>query len=376
MSPEEQANSALHWYRELNRFGLTSAIDAGGGGHIYPIDYSTGESLAKQNKINLRVSMYLFAQRPDFELDEYNRWTSDVKLDDDLAPGRPYAYRYEGAGENLVASAADFENFMADRPELSDEKLRSQLKAVTTQLVRSGWPIRIHATYDQTITKVLDVFEEVFTAEKFKGRWFIDHAEGISDLNIQRIKRLGGGIAIQNRMAFAGEFSQIGTVRKQRASAPPLRKLIDAGLPLGAGTDATRVSSYNPWLSLYWMVSGKTIGGTELYPKDKRLTRQEALRLFTVGSAWFSGEENIKGRIAPGQLADFTILSADFLSVPEEEIRNTEAVLTVLGGEVVYATAPFQSLGPSSLPAVLPAWSPVAHFGGYQAAGSATNRGR
>lgn len=368
MSPDEQVSSTLHWYRELNRFGLTSAIDAGGGGHVFPRDYETGERLAKQNKINLRVSMFLFAQTADVELQDYQRWTEDVKLNADLAGSRPNSYVYEGAGENVVSAAGDFENFMAPRPDISDEKLRSQLKAVAAHLVRKGWPIRIHATYDQTITTVLDVFEEVFKAENFKGRWFIDHAEGISDRNIERIKRLGGGIAIQNRMAFSGEYFAERYGKDAVKSAPPLRKLIASGVPLGAGTDATRVSSHNPWLSLYWMVSGRTVGGTELYPKSNRLTREEALRLYTVGSAWFSGDEQVKGRIAPGQFADFAILSADYLSVPEEQILSIEAVLTVLGGEVVYAAAPFETLAPPPLPPVLPAWSPVAHFGGYQKA--------
>ncbi|HWQ93007.1 MAG TPA: amidohydrolase [Clostridia bacterium] len=368
MSPSEQINSNHHWYRELNRFGLTSVVDAGGGGHAFPKDYAAAETLAKENKIPLRVSMYLFTQTAGTELQDYQKWTEDVKLDFNLATERLEGYVFEGAGENLVHSAGDYENFMAPPPELSDEKLRSELTAVTTLLVRKGWPIRIHATYDLTITKVLDVFEKVFEAENFKGRWIIDHAEGISDRNIERVKRLGGGVAVQNRMAFAGEYYAQRYGKKAAASAPPLRKLLDSGVPMGAGTDLTRVSSYNPWLSLYWMVSGKTVGGTELYPKENRLTREEALRLYTLGSAWFSGEEAIKGRIAPGQLADFAILSADYMSVPEEQIKEIEAVLTVLGGEVVYAAKLFEALAPPALPAVGPKWAPVAHFGGYQRA--------
>jgi predicted amidohydrolase YtcJ len=358
MSPEEQINSSLHWFRELNRFGLTSVVDAGGGGHAFPKDYAAADTLAKQSRIPLRLSLYLFAQKPGTELQDYQKWTKEVKLDFNRAT--------DGGGENIVHSAADYENFMAPPPELSDEKLRSDLTAVTTLLVRKGWPIRIHATYDATITKVLDVFEEVFKAENFKGRWIIDHAEGISDRNIERVKRLGGGVAIQNRMAFAGEYYAQRYGKEAAASAPPLRKLLDSGVPMGAGTDLTRVSSFNPWLSLYWMVSGKTVGGTEIYPKENRLTREEALRLYTLGSAWFSGEEAVKGRIAPGQLADFAILSADYMSVPEEEIKSIEAVLTVLGGEVVYGAKPFEAIAPPALPAVTPAWAPVAHFGGYQ----------
>lgn len=370
MSGEDQVNSNLHWYRELNRFGLTSAVDAGGGGHAFPNDYAVAGALAKQDKIPLRVSMYLFTQTAGTELSDFQKWTAEVKPNLNLAAARLYGYVFEGGGENLVHAAGDYENFMAPPPELSDEALRSELTAVTTHLVRHNWPIRIHATYDATITRVLDVFEPVFKAENFKGRWIIDHAEGISDRNIDRIKRLGGGIAVQNRMAFAGEYYAERYGKEAAATAPPLRKLLDSGVPMGAGTDLTRVSSYNPWLSLYWMVSGKTVGGTELYPTESHLTREEALRLYTVGSAWFSGEEAVKGRIAVGQLADFAVLSADYLSVPEEQIKNIEAVLTVLGGEVVYAAKPFDALGegltPPPLPPVSPAWSPVAHFGGYQ----------
>lgn len=367
MSEEEQASSSLQWYRELNRFGLTSAVDAGGGGHAFPKDYAAAEALARRNKIPLRISMYLFAQNAGKELADYRTWTDEVKRDVNLAHERLHGFVYEGGGENLVSSAGDFENFMADRPKLNGEKLRSELKAVATLLVRKGWPLRIHATYDETISQVLDVFEEVFKAENFKGRWTIDHAETISDRNIERVKRLGGGIALQNRMAFAGEFFAARYGKEAAASAPPLRKLVASGIPLGAGTDATRVSSYNPWLSLYWMVSGRTVGGTELYPPDNRLAREEALRLFTVGSAWFSGDETEKGRIAPGQLADFAVLSADYLSIPEEEIKRVESVLTVLGGEVVYAVEPFTSLAPAPLPPVQPGWSPVVRFGGYPA---------
>ena len=142
--------------------------------------------------------------------------------------------------------------------------------------------------------------------------------------------------------------------------------MLDAGLIVGAGTDATRVASYNPWISLYWMVTGRTVGGMQLASPENRLSREEALRLYTVGSAWFSGEEEVKGRIAPGQFADFAILSADYLTVPEEEIRRIESVLTVTGGDVVYSTEPFTMFTPEPLPPVSPAWSPVAAFGGYQ----------
>jgi predicted amidohydrolase YtcJ len=369
LAAEDQVNSTRHFYRELNRFGLTSAIDAGGGGHAFPKDYAATETLAKSAdlKMPIRISFYLFAQKAGTELQDYEKWTAEVKLNMNMALARLNAYVAEGAGENLVTSAGDFENFVAARPELPGQ-MEQELAAVTRLLVKRGWPIRIHATYDESISRMLDVFEQV-DKETSGGltarRWIIDHAETISDRNIERIKRMGGGIAVQDRMAFAGEYFVERYGKEAAATAPPLRKLLDSGIPLGGGTDATRVSSYNPWVSLHWMVSGKTVGGTEIHPNDNRLTREEALRVYTLGSAWFSGEEEIKGRIAPGQLADFAILSADYFSVPEEQIKGIEAVLTVVGGDVVYAGSPFGEVAPPPLPAVSPEWLPVAHFGGY-----------
>jgi hypothetical protein len=144
--------------------------------------------------------------------------------------------------------------------------------------------------------------------------------------------------------------------------------MLQMGIPVGAGTDATRVASYNPWVSLYWLVAGKTVGGTALYPEANRLDRTEALRRYTLGSAWFSGEEDKKGAIAPGQLADLAVLSTDYFSVPEEEIKGIESVLTLVGGKVVYGADEFTGLAPKPLP-VLPEWSPVKAYGGYHPVG-------
>ena len=218
----------------------------------------------------------------------------------------------------------------------------------------------------ELLLAILDVFEPIFKETGYRARWGIDHAETISPRNIARIKAMGGGIAIQDRMAFAGEFFVERYGLEAAAHAPPIRQMLDAGLTVGAGTDATRVASYNPWISLYWMVTGKTVGGMQLASPENRLSREEALRLYTVGSAWFSGEEEVKGRIAPGQFADFAILSADYLNVPEEQIPSIESVLTVTGGDVVYSAGPFTTFAPEPLPPVSPAWSPVAAFGGYQ----------
>jgi hypothetical protein len=165
-------------------------------------------------------------------------------------------------------------------------------------------------------------------------------------------------------MAFQGEYFVERYGAQQAKRTPPIRRMLEMGVPVGAGTDATRVSSYNPYLSLYWLITGKTIGGLGLYPEENRLDRAEALKLYTIGSSWFSTEDGKKGALAPGQLADLAVLSADYFSIPDEEIKQLESVLTIVGGKIVYATEEFSKLAPPALP-VSPSWSPVKEYGGY-----------
>src|SRR5271168_4464404 len=359
LSREDQLNSSRLFFRELNRFGITSAIDAGGGFQNYPDDYGVVNELHKKGELSIRLAYNLFTQKPKQELADFQSWTKMTKPGD----GDDF-YRVNGAGEMLVFSAADFEDFLVPRPDMLPV-MESELKAVIQHLAANRWPFRLHATYNETIERALSVYEEVNREIPFDGlHWFFDHCETISDRNIERVKALGGGIAVQNRMAFQGEYfvERYGTRQAQRT--PPIRKMLELGVPVGAGTDATRVSSYNPFVSLYWLITGKTIGGTALYNEDNRLERMEALRLYTVGSSWFSSEDGKKGSLAPGQLADLAVLSADYFSIPEDEIKRLESVLTMVGGKIVYANEPFSKLAPPALP-VSPDWAPVKQYGGY-----------
>src|SRR5262249_39216276 len=162
---------------------------------------------------------------------------------------------------------------------------------VVRLLAANRWPWRLHATYDATISRALDVFERVDREIPFQGlHWFFDHCETISDRNIDRIAALGGGIAIQHRMAYQGEYFAERYGARQAERTPPIRRMLEAGVHVGAGTDATRVASYNPWVCLAWLVTGKTLGGTQLYPARNRLDRERALRLWTEANTWFSTE--------------------------------------------------------------------------------------
>jgi predicted amidohydrolase YtcJ len=365
LSRADQLNSTRQFMRELNRFGLTSVIDAGGGFQNYPEDYEVMQELHQQGQLTVRFAYNLFTQKPTQELGDFTRWSAMVQ------PGQGDAYyRMNGAGEMLVFSAADFEDFLEPRPDLP-AALEAELTRVVRLLAKQRWPFRIHATYDESITRILNVYEAVNREVPFEGlHWFIDHAETISERNLERVKHLGGGIAVQDRMAFQGEYFIDRYGQQAAEHAPPIRTMLAMGIPVGAGTDATRVSSYNPWLSLYWLVTGKTVGGTALYPERNRLDRMEALRLYTVGSSWFSSEDGQKGAIVPGQLADLAVLSADYFAIPDEQITRLESVLTLVGGRVVYGAGAFAHFAPPPLP-VSPDWSPVATYGGYprQAAG-------
>jgi predicted amidohydrolase YtcJ len=365
LSYEHQVNSSRHFMRELNRFGLTSVIDAGGGFQNFPDDYQVIKELNEKKQLTVRIAYNLFTQRPKQEYEDFDAWTKSVKLyqGDDM-------YRHNGAGEMLVFSAADFEDFLQVRPDLPPD-MDAELERVVRLLVENRWPFRLHATYNESITRFLAVFEKVNQDIPFNGLpWIFDHAETIDERNIDRVKALGGGIAVQDRMAFQGEYFTERYGADAAQHTPPIQRMLAAGVPVGAGTDATRVSSYNPWVSLYWMTAGKTVGGLQLYSEQTRLSRETALELYTRGSAWFSNEQEKKGSIKVGMLADLAVLDQDFFTVDEEVIKQIEAELTIVGGNIVYAKGGFGGYGPEPLP-ILPDWSPTAISNGYYPANPA-----
>lgn len=360
LPPEYQENSTRHFMRELNRLGVTSVIDAGGGFQNWPDDYAVIRALADRGELTVRIAYNLFTQNKGGEMADFARWA------DMVTPGQGTDdFRHNGAGEMLVFSAADFEDFREPRPELPPE-MEGQLEPVVRLLAERGWPFRLHATYDETIGRALDVFERVHRDVPLDGlHWFFDHAETIGPKNIERVAKLGGGIAVQHRMAYQGEYFVERYGAKAAEAAPPVARMLEMGVPVGAGTDATRVASYNPWVSLSWLVTGKSFAGLQLTGPAGRLDRETALRLWTEANAWFSRDEGKKGRIAVGELADLAVLSADYFVVPEDEIVHLTSDLTMLGGRVVHGTGGFAGHAPP-LPPAMPDWSPVRRFGGYQ----------
>jgi hypothetical protein len=365
---EYQLSSTRHFMRDLNRLGVTGAIDAGGGSQYFPEDYEVIRQLAAANQITVRLAYNLFTQKPKAEKADFLSWTQSSKY----KQGDDY-FRHNGAGEMLVYSAADFEDFRQPRPDLPPE-MEGELEGVVRVLAENRWPWRLHATYDQTIARALDVFERVNRDVPLAGlHWFFDHAETISDASIDRIAALGGGIAVQHRMAYQGEYF----VERYGASAaeatPPIARMLASGVRVSAGTDATRVASYNPWVSLAWLVTGKTVGGLRLYPERNCLDRETALRMWTENVTWFSNEQGNKGRIEVGQLADLLVPDRDLFACAEAEIAGTTSLLTIVGGKIVYGAGEFAPLDAPPPPA-MPDWSPVRAFGGYAAWADAVRR--
>lgn len=362
LPPEYQLNSTRHFMRELNRLGITGVIDAGGGFQNYPEDYEIIRTLAEAGQMTVRLAYNLFTQKPGEEKEDFLAWTRSVKY----RQGDDY-FRHNGAGEMLVFSAADFEDFRQPRPDMA-ESMEDELEEVVRILAENRWPWRLHATYDETISRALDVFEKVDRDIPLAGlNWMFDHAETISERSIDRVAALGGGIATQHRMAYQGEYFVERYGAAAAAATPPIARMLEKGVTVSAGSDATRVASYNPWVSIAWMVTGRTVGGLRVTPAANCLDRETALRMWSEKVAWFSNDEGRRGRIAPGYLADLMVPDRDYFSVPEANLSHLVSDLTMVGGRVVWGSGDFAALDDNPLPPAMPDWSPVRRYGGFAA---------
>lgn len=364
LNMEQQMLSSRHFMKELNRLAITSSLDCGGGFQNWPDDYLVIKELHKRGQLTMRIGVSTFIQRPGKELEDFRDWTERYTPRFNGQGEGDDMFYLLGGGEMLVRSAYDFEVFNMPRV-VPPPNAEADLERVVRLLAEKKWPFRFHATYDETVTRHLDVLERVHRDIPISDlHWIVDHAESLSDRNIDRIAAMKGGVAIQNRIAFQ-ELPFLERYGPQAADeAPPVKRIMKAGIPVGAGTDMSRVSSYNPWACLRWLVTGKGEGGATLLSSRTRLDRETALRIW-CDNAWFSREENRKGRLAPGLLADFALLSEDYFTVAEDRIADLESVLTVVGGRVVFAAAEHAAMDPR-LPELDPRWSPVLHYASWR----------
>jgi hypothetical protein len=194
--------------------------------------------------------------------------------------------------------------------------------------------MRIHAENDATIARHLDIIDRIAKDVPLKHlRWTFEHADGISRRSLERMKAHGMMAALHSRPVITGLGMQQ-AVGERGFELPPLRLVQESGVPWGLGTDAMMVNGYDPFLTLWWATTGKALSGALV--TGQQLTREEALIAHTRANAYLLFAEKELGSLEPGKLADFVVLSENYMTVPEDRIRDIRPVVTVVGGRVVY----------------------------------------
>jgi predicted amidohydrolase YtcJ len=333
--PKPQLQDAIdgtrRYMRQLSQFGLTGVIDPGGH-NLAPEDYAALFQLWKERALPLRVVYSIFAPRPGKELEDFQAYTRFLPMGtgDDLL-------RFNGIGECVTWGMYNNENPTdADK----EEFYRVALWAAT-----QGMTLTVHWNNDRSVHHLLGVLERVNREVPIaKLRWSIAHLHDASDASLQRMKALGVGWLMQDGLYFSAPsyIAERGPAQMRRT--PPIVSALRLALPVGGGTDANRVMIPNPFVSLRWMLDGRTVDGIATRGTEQIPNRDEALRIYTEGSAWFAHDESRRGRLLPGMLADLAVLSEDYFSVPLLRIAQIESLMTVVGGRVVYAAGPFSNL--------------------------------
>ena len=327
----QKVEGTRRFFRELNRLAVTGVVDPGGF-NMAPRDYLPLFTLWQDRELTLRVVYSLFAQRRGAELDDFRDLTQLLPMGfgDDLL-------RFNGIGEAVTWAMYNNDD--------STEADRAGFYEVARWAAERRMTLTIHWNNDRSVGQLLDLFERLDReAPLHPLRWSIAHLNDVSARSLRRMQALGVGWTMQDAMYFEGEQFLRDRGAEAARRAPPLRTAMRLGVRIGAGTDAHRVMSYNPFAALQWMLDGRTVGGTALRGPEETPTREEALRLYTLGSAWFAHDEARRGSLEVGRMADLAVLSGDYASVSVEEIGGIESLLTMVGGRIVYAAGPFVQL--------------------------------
>lgn len=325
---EQQVAGTRAFFRTLNSLGVTGVLDP--GGYNMPIEeYRPLFHLWRERALTVRVAYNLCAPRRDHELEDFEALTAAMPMgfgDDFL--------RFNGIGENVTWGM-----YNNDTP---SEAQRAQLLRVLRWAAPRGLSATFHWQNEKSVPILLDVLEQVNRETSVaKLRWSVAHLNDASPESLKRIKALGMGWLMQNAFYFRGEAFLGQRGAEAARLSPPIATALRMGLPVGGGTDAHRVMSYNPFVSLQWMLDGKTVGGKPMRAIEETPSREEALRIYTLGSAWFAHDDDKRGSLSVGKLADLAVLSGDYLTMPVNEIGGLASVLTMVGGRVVYAAGSY-----------------------------------
>ena len=328
---DEQVDGTKKFFRELNRLGLTGVVDPGGN-NLAPDDYQALFKVWRDGQMTMRVAYALCGQTPGAEFEELKNWTAllPIGFGDEML-------RFNGLGERITAAMNN-----NNRPSESDKDKYYQIAKWAAE---RGMSLTMHWGSDASVDQLLTIFERVNKEVPIGSlRWSIAHLNDASVKSFERMKALGVGWTVQDAMYFGGEqfVQQSGAEAARRV--PPVVTGAKMGVAIGAGTDAHRVASYNPFTALQWFLDGKTVAGVAIRGPEETPGRAEALRLYTLGSAWFSRDDLKRGSLEVGKLADLAVLSNDYMTIPVDRIGSLESVLTMVGGRVVYAADPFKRL--------------------------------
>jgi predicted amidohydrolase YtcJ len=325
---EQQVDGSKKFFREMNSLGITGIVD-GGGVSMYPANYQAVFRLWQDRQLTVRVAYHLCAPKPGSELADLQNLTQL------LPPGFGDAMlHFNGPGEILIW--ADW----------TDGDITPDGKAKLAELLRwaasKRYTIQLHWNPDRTVHDLLDVVEDI--NKKFPVRdlrWAVLHLYTASEASLKRMQALGLVWGVQDGLYFGGERLQKEVGIEPAKLMPRIATAMKLGLTVGAGTDAHRVSSYNPFVSLQWYLDGTTIGGTKTRGEEEAPSRRQALEMYTRNSAFMANDDDKRGTLEAGKLADLAVLSADYMTVPVNDIGKIRSVLTMVGGETVFAASPF-----------------------------------
>jgi predicted amidohydrolase YtcJ len=330
-SLEQQVEGSKRFFREMNSLGITGIVD-GGGVSMYPANYQAVFRLWHDRQLTVRVAYHLCAPKPGSELADLQNLTQLLPqgFGDDML-------HFNGPGEILIW--ADW----------TDGDITPDGKAKLAELLRwaasKGYTIQLHWNPDRTVHDLLDVVEDINKDYPVRGlRWTVLHLYNATEDNMKRMKALGLVWGVQDGLYFGGERLQKEVGVEAAKEMPRIATAMKLGLKVAGGTDAHRVSSYNPFVALQWYLDGTTIGGVRTRETTEAPSRRQALEMYTSNSAFMANDDDRRGTLEAGKFADLAVLSADYLTAPVSEIGKIKSLLTMVDGKVVYASGPFADL--------------------------------
>ena len=300
----------------LNSMGLTTVYDVG----YLDGSYKPVEQLLQRQQLDLRVfyALRYWADSPRTAL------AAAELLEREEPFQRSNRFGMFGIGEHVYGLLHDF----TAAPKQFPKEIYDSFQVIAEAAAKNGWPINEHAMLDTTVNSMLDVGEEISEQYPIRDlRWTLGHLDLVNAESIERAKRLGWSVAVQNHTVKA---------RFDGIASPPIKAIQDSGILWGMGSDGTIGATYNPFHTIWEYTAGRIFPDIVKYESDEVITREQALIAHTRSNAYLLFMEDKLGTLEAGKLADMVVLDRDYMTIPVDDIRNIEAVMTIVGGETVF----------------------------------------